>query len=60
MDNLSGILEWHPQLTYERMAHFAEAISDLIESRDSSKPPGYVAGAAFGKGLRAGSSLVAV
>ena len=39
-----GILEWHPLITYKRMALFAEAISDLIESRDGLKPPGYLAG----------------
>ena len=44
MDDLQGILEWHPSITYEQMALFAEAISDLIESRDGLKPPGYLAG----------------
>jgi hypothetical protein len=39
-----GILEWHPLLNYERMARFAEAISDIVESRDSSEPLGYTAG----------------
>ena len=39
-----GILEWHPLLNYEKMAHYAEAISDLIESRDGCEPPGFVTG----------------
>ena len=39
-----GILEWHPLLNYQRMARFAEAISDLLESRDGQEPPGFVAG----------------
>jgi hypothetical protein len=39
-----GILEWHLLLNYERIAWFAEAISDLLEARDGDKPLGYVAG----------------
>jgi hypothetical protein len=39
-----GILEWHRLLNYQRMARFAEAISDLLKSRDGQEPPGLVAG----------------
>jgi hypothetical protein len=39
-----SFLEWHLLLDYERMALYAEAISDLLESRDGHEPPGYVAG----------------
>jgi hypothetical protein len=38
-----GLFEWHPLLNYERMAFHAEAISDLLHSREGDEPPGYVA-----------------
>jgi len=39
-----GLLEWHPLLNYERMALFAEAISDLLEAVDGEEATGFVAG----------------
>lgn len=39
-----NLLEWHPLLNYERMALYAEAVSDLLEVRDGSEPPRFVAG----------------
>jgi hypothetical protein len=38
-----GILEWHPLLTYKRMALYVEAVSDLLESRDGNEPLGFIA-----------------
>lgn len=38
-----GGSEWHPLLNYERIACFAEAISDLLELRNSREPKGFVA-----------------
>jgi hypothetical protein len=39
-----GLLEWHPLLNYERMALYAEAVSDLLEARDGDEPLGFTAG----------------
>jgi hypothetical protein len=39
-----GLLEWHPLLNYNRVALYAEAISELLESRDGNETPEYVAG----------------
>jgi hypothetical protein len=38
------MLEWHPLLTYERIARSVEAISDLLESRNGDEPLGFSAG----------------
>jgi hypothetical protein len=37
-----GLLEWHLLLNYERMALFAEAISDLLEAVDGEETAGFV------------------
>jgi hypothetical protein len=39
-----NLLEWYPLLNYERMALYVEAVSDLLEVRDGSELPGFVAG----------------
>jgi hypothetical protein len=38
-----GLLEWHPLLNYERMALYAEAVSDLLEAQDGDEPPRFIA-----------------
>jgi hypothetical protein len=38
------ILKWHPLLNYQQMACFAEAISNLLKSRDGQEPLRFVAG----------------